>query len=67
MPNFHFPLFRSRRPNEAKKLIALYERQRRQRMAVNYDFYLFGDEPLMTQVIGLTSPSNNHIHINSVS
>ncbi|KAM3174827.1 hypothetical protein ACTXT7_009740 [Hymenolepis weldensis] len=65
MPNFHFPLFRSRRPNEAKKLIALYERQRRQRMAVNYDFYLFGDEPLMTQVIGLTSLSNNHIHINS--
>ncbi|VDN96986.1 unnamed protein product [Rodentolepis nana] len=66
MPNFHFPLFRSRRrPNEAKTLIALYERQRRQQMTVNYDFYLFGDEPLMTQVIGVTSYSENRIRIDS--
>lgn len=67
MPTFPFPLFRSRRHNEAKKLIAQYERLRRQRMALNYDSHLFGDEPLLTQVIGLPSQAGNHFHVNSVS
>ncbi|KAM7540115.1 hypothetical protein Aperf_G00000022019 [Anoplocephala perfoliata] len=34
-------------------------------MALNYDFQLFGDEPLVTQVIGLPSQAANHFHPNA--
>lgn len=37
---------------ERRRLTEAYNRQRSQRMAVNHDMFLFGDEPLITTVIG---------------
>ncbi|EUB64793.1 TBC1 domain-containing protein [Echinococcus granulosus] len=65
-PFFLFDKFRPQRRNETRKLLVMYEDQKRRRVEVNYDAYLLGDEALITQIIGDPTQVENQSYADSL-